>query len=137
MEDKLKELEKAYQDAQDEYSKLNTQHKLAIGIVKAKMASIQSQLEELRKDEFRKLLKPGSCHSRKNASRNEVAFMKILDNDGKKLLIDEVTKSYDDFGRLSSYFIIRENTNVFFTKHIYEDDHWYEITKEEFEKEII
>lgn len=137
MEDKLKELEKAYQDAQDEYSKLKTRHILENGIAEIKIDSIRSQIEELRKDEFLELLKPGSYHSRKNALANEVVCMKILGNDGKKLLIDEITKRYDDFERLSSYYIAREETKPFFTKYTYENEHWYEITKEEFEKEII
>ena len=137
MEDKLKELEKEYQDAQDAYSRIETRYTLESGITKAKIESIRNQIEELRKEEFRKLLKPGTYHSRKNAFANEVVCMEILNNNGKELLIDEIIKRYDGFGKLSSYYIGRKVTKSFFTKCTYEDELWYEITKEEFEKEII
>ena len=137
MEDKIKELEKEYQDAQDEYVKLATRHTLESGIAKAKIESVLSQLEDLRKKEFSELLKSDTYHCRKNAFANEVVCMKILSNNGKELIVDEIAKRYDDFGRLSSYYISRGETKPSFDKYSYENYHWYEITKEEFEKEII
>lgn len=137
MEDRLTKLEKELQDAQDKYSKLETSYTLSIGIAKATIELIQAQIEDLKKEEFSELAKVGSYYSRKNNSGNAIIWIKILDNDGENLTVDKIVKEYDELGRLSSYHIDREKTEQPFTKYSYENEHWCEITKDEFEKEII